>query len=249
MSNFKGKIALVTGGSSGIGFAIAKRFVDEGAKVFITGRRIAELEKAKQILGENITCVQGDVSNLADLDSLFKVIAQKAGRLDVLVANAGIVENRFLQDVTAESYNRIFDINTRGTFFTVQKSLPLLADGSSIVLLGTCLSIRGLPGSSVYIGSKAAVRSFARAWAAELKTRQIRVNTLSPGTTETPIIDGQFKSKEEADAARVMMANITPLGRLGRADEIAAAAYFLASDESSFCTGMDLFVDGGLSQL
>lgn len=248
MSNLKGKIALITGGGSGIGFAIAKRFVDEGAKVFITGRRTAELEKTKQMLGESITCVQSDVSNLADLDSLFKVIAQKAGRLDVLVANAGIVENRLLQDVTAESYNRIFDINTRGTFFTVQKSLPLLADGSSIVLLGTCLSIRGLPESSVYIGSKAAVRSFARAWAAELKTRQIRVNTLSPGPTETPIIDGQFKSKEEAEAARVMMANITPLGRLGRADEI-AAAFFLASAESSFCTGMDLFVDGGLSQL
>lgn len=208
-----------------------------------------ELKKAQESLGEKLSIIQGDISNLEDLDKLYETIKQKAGALDVVVANAGIVENQLLQDVTPKSYDQLFDINTRGTFFTVQKTLPLLRDGASIVLVGTCLSIKGLPASSVYVASKAAVRAFARVWAAELKDRQIRVNTLSPGPTETPIIDGQFRTKEEADAARVMMAEITPLGRIGRAEELAAAAYFLASDESSFCTGMDLFVDGGLSQL
>ena len=248
MSKLHGKVAVVTGAATGIGLAIAKRFVAEGAFVFITGRRQTELDRAKAALGNNAIAVQGDVSKVEDLDRLYKTVQDAKGTLDIVVANAGIVENLPIEAVTAEVYDRMFDINTRGLFFTVQKSLPLLKDGGSIVLVGSSVSGMGIPASSVYAATKAAVRSFARTFAADLKGRKIRVNNLSPGPIDTPIIDGQFKTAEEAAAGREQMASLPVLGRLGTAEEMANAAFFLASDESSYCTGIDLYADGGLSQ-
>ena len=248
MLKLKGKVAVITGGTTGIGLAIAERFVAEGAFVFITGRRQAELDRAKAVLGSNGIAVQGDVSKVEDLDRLYKTVQDAKGTLDIVVANAGIVENLPLESVTTEVYDRMFAINTRGLFFTVQKSLPLLKDGGSIVLVGSSVSGMGIPATSVYTATKAAVRSFARTFAADLKGRKIRVNTLSPGPIDTPIIDGQFKTAEEAAAGREQMASLPVLGRLGTAEEMANAAFFLASDESSYCTGIDLYADGGLSQ-
>jgi len=248
MSKLNGKVAVVTGGTSGIGLAIAKRFLAEGAFVFITGRRQTELDRAKAALGNNAIAVQGDVSKVEDLDRLYEAVREAKGTLDIVVANAGIVENGSIEAVTPEAYDRMFDINTKGIFFTVQKSLPLLKDGSSIVLVGSSVSAMGMPAHSVYTATKAAVRSFARTFAADLKGRKIRVNNLSPGPIDTPIIDGQFKTAEEAAAGREQMASLPVLGRLGTAEEMANAAFFLASDESSYCTGIDLYADGGLSQ-
>ncbi|RXH56196.1 SDR family oxidoreductase [Granulicella sibirica] len=248
MSKLNGKVAVITGGTTGIGLAIAERFVAEGAFVFITGRRQAELDLAKAALGDSVVAVQGDVSKMEDLDRLYEVVHDVKGTLDIVVANAGIVENLPLEAVTTELYDRMFNINTRGLFFTVQKSLPLLKDGASIVLVGSSVSGMGMPATSVYTATKAAVCSFARTFAADLKGRKIRVNTLSPGPIDTPIIDGQFRTAEEAAAGREQMASLPVLGRLGTAEEMASAAFFLASDESSYCTGIDLYADGGLSQ-
>jgi NAD(P)-dependent dehydrogenase (short-subunit alcohol dehydrogenase family) len=249
MSKLTGKVAVITGGSSGIGLATATQFVQEGAHVYITGRRQSELDKAKAEIGRNVVTVQGDIANLDDLDTLYRRIAADGRKIDIVVANAGFVEFGFLASATPEHFDKTFNINARGTFFTVQKALPLMNDGGSIVLVASCVHLKGIPQYTVYGATKAAVRSFTRSWAAELKDRRIRVNTLSPGATETPMIDGQFATKQESDGARKMFSGLIPLGRLGRAEELASAALFLASDASSYVTGADLVVDGGWTQV
>jgi NAD(P)-dependent dehydrogenase (short-subunit alcohol dehydrogenase family) len=249
MSKLNGKIAVITGGSSGIGLAAAKKFVEEGAYVLIVGRRQSELDKAKAEIGKNVTAVQADVANLDDLDRVYRIVKDQKGALDIVVASAGFVERVLTQDATTAHFDKTFGINARGVYFTVQKALPLLRKGGSVVLVSSLLHMKGLPEHGTYAATKAAVRSFARTWAMELKDRGIRVNTLSPGAVDTPIIDGQFKSREEADNARAFFASITPLGRLGRPEELASAILYLASDDSSYSTGIDLVVDGGTTQV
>jgi NAD(P)-dependent dehydrogenase (short-subunit alcohol dehydrogenase family) len=249
MSKLSGKIAIITGGSSGIGLATAKKFVEEGAYVFVAGRRQVELDKAKAEIGRNVTTVQADVADLADLDRLYRIIREEKGALDIVVANAGFVERALTKDVTPEHFDKTFGINARGVWFTVQKALPLLREGGSIVLVASAVYLKGLPEHGTYAATKAAMRSFARTWAAELKDRGIRVNTLSPGAIDTPIIDRQFKNKEEANGARAFFSSVTPLGRIGRPEEMASAALFLASSDSSYSTGIDLVADGGLTQV
>jgi NAD(P)-dependent dehydrogenase (short-subunit alcohol dehydrogenase family) len=249
MSKLSGKVAVITGGSSGIGLAAARRFVDEGAYVFVTGRRRLELDRARAAIGRNVTAVQGDVANLADLDRLYSQVKAEKGVIDIVVASAGFVEHASVDTATPEHFDKTFGINARGLFFTVQKALPLMTRGGSIVLVSSVLHLKGFPAHGTYSATKAAVRSFARTWAMELKDRGIRVNTLSPGAIDTPIIDGQFKTRQEADGARAMFAQLTPLGRIGQPDEMASAALFLASNDSSFSTGIDLVADGGLSQV
>lgn len=245
-----GKVALITGGNSGIGFATAKRFAEEGAQVFITGRRQPELDAAVKQIEGNVTAVQGDVSNLADLDRLYDNIKQKAGRVDILFANAGGGEFAPLGSITEEHFDKAFNINVKGLLFTVQKALPLLPDGSSIILNASIVSIKGLENFSVYSATKAAVRSFARTWTVDLKQRKIRVNAISPGPIETPIVDG-LATDLKVDPAQLKAGLIAgvPLGRMGTPDEIAKAAVFLASDDSSYVTGIELFVDGGMAQI
>lgn len=249
MSKLNGKIAVITGGSSGIGLATAKLFVEEGAHVFITGRRQAELDKSVAAIGRNVTAVQGDAASLEDLDRLYRTVREMKGRVDIVFANAGLVEHQTIATVTPEHFDKTFDLNVRGVLFAVQKALPLMGRGGSIILTSSIVAAKGLPAHGVYGATKAAVRSFARTWTTELKDRGIRVNSLSPGATDTPIIDGQFTSKEQADAAKASFASATPMGRIGRPEELAAAALFLASDDSSFITGIDLQVDGGLVQV
>ena len=239
-----GKIAVITGGSSGIGLATAKRFVEEGAYVFITGRRQAELDKAVAEIGRNVTGVQGDVSNLDDLDRLYKEVETKKGKLDVLFANAGIAEPVPTPDVTPEHYDRTFDINTRGVFFTVHKALPLMKDGGSIIVNGSGAWQKGIPMYAAYAATKAALRSFVRTWTAEFAGKGIRANVISPGPVETPILEGQFG--ENTDAVKERFKAMVPMGRIGKPEEIASAAVFLASEESSYISGIDLPVDGGL---
>jgi NAD(P)-dependent dehydrogenase (short-subunit alcohol dehydrogenase family) len=238
-----GKIAVITGGSSGIGLATAKRFVAEGAYVFVTGRRQEELDAAVRAVGSNVTGVQGDVANLPDLDRLYGVVKAAKGRIDVLYANAGVSESAPLGAVTEQHFDKIFGVNVRGTLFTVQKALPLLTDGGSIILTGSIASIKGFEGYCVYNASKAAVRSFARTWAAELKARKIRVNVLSPGPVETGVFDYL------PEGAKEQFASLIPRGSLGQPDEIATVALFLASDDSSFVNGVELFADGGTAQI
>jgi NAD(P)-dependent dehydrogenase (short-subunit alcohol dehydrogenase family) len=249
MAKLEGKIAVVTGGSSGIGLAAAKKFVEEGAYVFIVGRRQSELDKAGAEIGRNVTAVQADVANLDDLDRLYGIVKDQKGAVDIVVASAGFVERKLTQDATPAHFDKTFGINARGVYFTVQKALPLLRRGGSVVLVSSGLHLKGLPEHGTYAATKAALRSFARTWAMELKDRGIRVNTLSPGAVDTPIIDGQFKSKEEADGARAFFASITPLGRIGRPEEMASAVLYLASDDSSYSTGIDLVADGGITQV
>jgi NAD(P)-dependent dehydrogenase (short-subunit alcohol dehydrogenase family) len=239
-----GKIAVITGGSSGIGLATAKRFVEEGAYVFITGRRQAELDKAVAEIGSNVTGVQGDVSNLDDLDRLYKEVETKKGKLDVLFANAGIAEPVPTPDVTPEHYDRTFDINTRGVFFAVRKALPLMKDGGSIIVNGSGAWQKGIPMYAAYAATKAALRSFVRTWTAEFAGKGIRANVISPGPVETPILEGQFG--ENTDAVKERFKAMVPMGRIGKPEEIASAAVFLASEESSYISGIDLPVDGGL---
>jgi len=239
-----GKIAVITGGSSGIGLATAKRFVEEGAYVFITGRRQAELDKAVAEIGRNVTGVQGDVSNLDDLDRLYKEIETKKGKLDVLFANAGIAEPVPTPEVTPEHYDRTFDINTRGVFFAVHKALPLMKDGGSIIVNGSGAWQKGIPMYAAYAATKAALRSFVRTWTAEFAGKGIRANVISPGPVETPILEGQFG--ENTEAVKERFKAMVPMGRIGKPEEIASAAVFLASDESSYISGIDLPVDGGL---
>ena len=249
MGKLEGKVAVITGGSSGMALASARRFVEEGAYVFITGRRQSELDKAKAEIGKNVTAVQGDVAKLSDLDKLYAAVKSEKGALDIVVANAGIVEMVMTKDATPEHYDKTFNINARGTFFTVQKALPLLRDGGSIVLVSSVASVKGIPFYATYSATKAAMRSFVRSWAADFKDRGIRVNTLSPGPIDTPIMDSQVKTKEEADALKKQFMQMIPVGRLGRSEEMALAALFLASDDSSFITGIDLPADGGLTQV
>jgi NAD(P)-dependent dehydrogenase (short-subunit alcohol dehydrogenase family) len=249
MGKLDGKVAVVTGGNSGIGLATAKRFAAEGAKVVITGRRQAELNKAIAEVGHGAIGVQGDVSKLADLDRLYATIKEKHGRVDILFANAGGGKFAPLGAITEEHFDREFNINVKGLLFTVQKALPLFTDGGSIILNASIVSIKGMAAFSVYSATKAAVRSFARTWTVELKDRKIRVNALSPGPIETPGVDGLANSQEELDQIKTGLAASVPLGRMGEADEIAKVAVFLASDDSSYVTGIELFVDGGMAQI
>jgi NAD(P)-dependent dehydrogenase (short-subunit alcohol dehydrogenase family) len=239
----EGKIAVVTGGSAGIGFGTAKRFVEEGAHVFITGRRQAELDKAVAEIGRNVTAIQADASNLADIDRIYSIVKERAGRIDVLFVNAGFYELGTFGEITEEHFDRTFNTNVRGLLFAVQKALPLLSKGSSVILNGSIASMKGYPSFSVYDATKAAVRSFARGWIVDLKGRDIRINVLSPGHTETP---GLAVLADE-NVRNAMMANV-PLGRMGTPDDLAKAAVFLASDDSSYITGIELFVDGGVAQ-
>jgi NAD(P)-dependent dehydrogenase (short-subunit alcohol dehydrogenase family) len=249
MGKLEGKVAVITGGNSGMGLATAQRFVAEGAYVFITGRRQAELDKAVKQIGRNITGVRGDVSNLADLDRLYATVKEKKGVIDVLFANAGIGSFAPIGSITEEHFDGIFGINVRGLLFSVQKALPLFQDGGSIILNASVASIGGTEGASVYSASKAAVRSFARGWTNDLKGRKIRVNTLSPGPIDTPLFEKAGNSKEEAEAFKSYVVGRVPLGRIGTSEEIANVALFLASDDSSFVTGIELFVDGGMAQV
>lgn len=249
MAELTGKIALITGGSSGIGLATARRFVKEGAHVFITGRRQSELDKAVAQIGRDVTAVQGDVANLDDIDRLYRVIAAEKGALDIIVANAGFVEQVTLANATPEHFDRTFGVNARGTFFVVQRALPLLREGAAIVLVSSNTYLKGFPEYTTYSATKAALRSFARSWAAELKTRGIRVNVVSPGPIDTPILDGMVETPEQAAALKAQYGQLMPLGRIGRPDEVASAALFLASTASSFSTGIELVVDGGFTQL
>jgi len=244
-----GKIALVTGGNSGIGLATAKAFVDEGAYVFITGRRPSELEAARRKIGSNVTEVQGDVSNAADLDRLFAQIEREKGRLDIVFANAGIAKYAPFGSVTEDVYDSIFGTNVKGVLFTVQKALPLMPDGASIILNSSIVGTKGLPANSVYSATKAAVRSFARTWTTDLKNRRIRVNAISPGTIDTPGLGALLASSGAAAERLKAISSIVPLGRLGSAEEIAKAVVFLASDDSSYITGAELFIDGGFAQV
>ncbi len=249
MGKLEGKIALVTGGNSGIGLATAKQFVNEGAYVFITGRRKPELEAAVKDIGRNVTGVQGDVSNLGDLDRLFAQIKQEKGKLDIVFANAGVAMYAPFGKITEEHYDSIFAINVKGLLSTVQKALPLLPDGASIILNASIVASKGLPANSVYSATKAAVRSFARTWTTDLKDRRIRVNAVSRGPIDTPGLNDLVASTGAGEQRLKMISNTVPLGRLGTPNEIARAVVFLASDDSSYITGTELFVDGGFAQV
>jgi NAD(P)-dependent dehydrogenase (short-subunit alcohol dehydrogenase family) len=237
------KVAVVTGGSAGIGLGAAKRFAAEGAQVFITGRRLSELEKAVAEIGGNVTAVPGDTSKLSDIDLLYKTIQERAGRIDVLFVNAAFYEIGKLGEITEEHFDKTFNTNVRGLLFAVQKALPMLSQGSSVILVGSIASIKGFQAFSVYDASKAAVRSFARSWIIDLKGRGIRVNVLSPGHIDTPGLSALMTDEQKAG----VMANV-PLGRLGTPDDMAKAAVFLASDDSSYVNGVELFADGGVAQ-
>jgi NAD(P)-dependent dehydrogenase (short-subunit alcohol dehydrogenase family) len=243
MGMLDGKIALVTGGTSGIGLATATEFVREGAYVFITGRREAELAAAEAAIGQNVAAVQGDVSKMADLDRLFARIEREKGRLDIVFANAGVARYGAFGAITEELFDSIFDVNVKGLLFTVQKALPLLSDGASVILTGSIASSFGIPSMSVYSASKADVRSFARSWILDLKERGVRINVLSPGHTATPGLNVLLDEKEQAGLAPTI-----PLRRLGTADDLGKAAVFLASEDSAYVTGTELVVDGGVTQ-
>jgi len=249
MSNrLEGKIALITGGTTGIGLASAQEFVAQGATVFITGRRQAELDKAVAAIGPRAIGIQGDVAKLEDLDRIYREIAEKAGHLDILFANAGGGDMLALGSITEEHFDRIFDANVKGTLFTVQKALPLLRDGGSILLTSSTTSVQGTENFSVYSASKAAVRNFARSWALDLKDRGIRVNVVSPGPIRTPGLGGLVPD-EARQGLFDFLASQVPLGRLGEAAEIGKTVAFLASDAASFINGTELFVDGGMAQV
>jgi NAD(P)-dependent dehydrogenase (short-subunit alcohol dehydrogenase family) len=246
MGKLEGKISLVTGGNSGIGLATAKRFVNEGAYVFITGRREPELAQAVKEIGRNVTGVQGDVANLADLDRLFAQIKREKGKLDIVFANAGGARFAALGKITEEHYEALFNSNVKGLLFTVQKALPLMPNRGSIILNASVAgSTAPSPEWSVYNATKAAVRSFARSWTTDLKDRRIRVNAVSPGYTDTP----PWHSIEAAEERMKFISNSVPLGRFGTPDEVAKAVVFLASEDSSYITGTELFVDGGFAQV
>jgi NAD(P)-dependent dehydrogenase (short-subunit alcohol dehydrogenase family) len=238
-----GKTAVITGGTEGIGLATAKLFVKEGAYVFITGRRRKELDEAVHAIGANVSGVQGDVAQLADLDRLYDTVSKVKGRIDIVFANAGVGEFAPLGGISEEHFDKLFNINVRGTLFTVQKALPLLKDGGSIILNGSVASVKGTGAFGVYAASKAALRSFVRTWTTELKDRHIRSNVVSPGPINTPLAN-----RQSAGLLAPIVSTI-PMGRMGEPDEVAKAALFLASDDSSFITGIELFVDGGRAQI
>ena len=244
MGKLQGKIAVITGATSGMALATAKLFVTEGAYVFITGRRQEQLDKAVKEIGKNVTGVQGDAASLADLDRLYAKVKSEKGRIDVLYASAGIGEFGVpIGSVTEAGFDKVFDVNVKGTLFTVQKALPLMSDGGSIIMTGSIASVKGFGGLGVYNATKAAIRSFARTWTVDLKDRKIRVNVISPGTIDTGVFVGVPKEVKD------QFVSIIPMGRIGRSEEIATAALFLASDDSSFITGIELFVDGGTAQI
>jgi NAD(P)-dependent dehydrogenase (short-subunit alcohol dehydrogenase family) len=243
VDKLQGKVAVITGATAGIGFAAADLFVKEGSHVFITGRRQKELDEAVRAIGKNVTGVQGDAAELSDLDRLYETVRATGRRIDIVFANAGLGEFLPLGRITEEHFDKLFNINVKGTLFTVQKALPLLNEGASIILTGSVASIKGTPAFWVYGATKAAIRNFVRGWTVELKDRRIRSNVLSPGPTDTPLV-----SRSPADAIARIVSTI-PLGRIGQSEEIAKAALFLASDDSSFVTGIELFVDGGRGQI
>ena len=251
MGKLDGKVALITGASEGIGLATAERFLAEGAEhVFITGRRQEVLDEAVKKLGaKNVTGVRGDTASLTDLDELYAVIKKEKGRLDVLFANAGTTLSTPLESVTEQQFDDLINVNVKGVLFTVQKALPLLVDGASIILTGSGASIKAAPARSVYGATKAAIRSFARSWTVDLKERKIRVNTLSPGVIDTPLARSFIESSGESSKHVSQVLAATPLGRMGTSEEIAKAVVFLASDDSSYITGIELFVDGGVAQI
>ena len=249
MGALEGKVAVITGGNSGIGLATATRFVKEGAYVFITGRRRAELDKAVSLIGKNVTAVQGDVTKLEDPDRVAAVVRDEKGVVDIIVSNAGLTEQASIDTLTPEHFDKTFNLNARAPVFLVQKLLPLMTGGGSIILVGSGMHVMGIPGHTAYAATKAALRSYARTWAAEFKDRGIRVNTLSPGVTDTPILDSQSSTPGERDALVNMYLGMIPIGRLARAEEMASAVVFLASDQSSYMTGADLMNDGGVAQV
>ena len=248
IKKLEGKVAVITGGSSGIGLATAKRFTSEGARVYISGRRQSELDEAVKEIGDNAIGVRGDVSNLADLDRLYGTVKQQKDQIDILFANAGVAELSPLGQITEAHFDKTFDVNVRGTLFTVQKALPLMPDGASIVVNASVASFKGVPAFGVYAATKAALRSFARSWSVDLKDRKIRVNVISPGMVITPILN-VFGNDQQIEEMKAQFAGITPLGRPGTPDEIAKAVEFLASNDSSYVTGIELSVDGGWAQI
>jgi NAD(P)-dependent dehydrogenase (short-subunit alcohol dehydrogenase family) len=248
-NKLEGKIAVITGGNSGIGLATAKRFVSEGAYVFISGRRQKELDLALSEIGKNVIGIQGDVSNLADLDRLYNTVKDQKGHLDILFANAGIAQFAPLGEISEEHFDTIFRINVKGLLFTVQKALPLFQNGGSIILNASIGSSKGFEETSVYSATKAAVRSFARTWTGDLRHRKIRVNAISPGPIDTPIFSNVLQNEEQIDQFKKNIVNTVPMGRMGSPDEVAKVVSFLASDDSSYITGIELFVDGGLAQI
>jgi NAD(P)-dependent dehydrogenase (short-subunit alcohol dehydrogenase family) len=245
----EGKVALITGGNSGIGLATAKQFVNEGAYVYISGRRDTELAAAVKEIGENVAGIQGDVSNLGDLDRLFAQIKREKGKLDIVFANAGVAAYAPFGKITEEHFDSIFDINVKGLLFTVQKALPLLPDGASVILNASVVASKGFSSNSVYSATKAAIRSFARTWTTDLKDRHIRVNAVSPGPIDTPGLNNLLASSGAGEQRLKALSTVVPLGRLGTPDEIAKAVVFLASEDSNYITGTELFVDGGFAQV
>jgi NAD(P)-dependent dehydrogenase (short-subunit alcohol dehydrogenase family) len=253
MKRLEGKVAVITGGNSGIGLATAQRFVSEGAYVFITGRRQSELDAAVSQIGRDITGVQSDVSNLADLDRLYAKVKEQKDHIDILFANAGLGELASLETITEAHFEKTFNVNVKGLLFTVQKALPLFQDGGSIVLNASTAGSKAANGFSVYGATKAAVRSFARSWAVELKHRKMRVNAISPGPIDTPglsgFVSGMAQGEQQIEQIKTSIVSSVPLGRMGTPDEVAKVISFLASDDSSFITGIELFVDGGMAQI
>jgi len=249
MSKLNGKIAVVTGGNSGIGLATAIRFAAEGAQVVIVGRRQSELDKALTLIGPGAIAIQADIAKLDDLDRVFTQVKAAKGRVDILFANAGLGDFQPIGSITEESFDRTFGINVKGTLFTVQKALPLMQAGGSVILTGSTTGTMGTAAFSVYSATKAALRNFARSWALDLKGTGIRVNVLSPGPISTPGLDSALSGTVQKEAIIDDMTAQVPLGRIGQPEEVAAAALFLASDESSFMTGSEMFVDGGFAQV
>ena len=244
-----GKIAVITGGNSGIGLATAQCFVEEGAYVYIVGRRQNELDTAVNQIGKNVTGIQGDVSNLSDLDRLYDTVKQQKGRIDILFANAGIIGLLPLGSITEDHFDKIFSVNVKGLLFTVQKALPLFQNGGSIILITSIAGSKGFEGLSVYSATKAAIRSFARTWTVDLKYRKIRVNAVSPGPIDTPMISSMVQTEKQGEQLKTTLLSTVPLGRIGSPDEVAKAVSFLAWDDSSYVTGIELFVDGGQAQI
>jgi len=248
-NKLEGKIAVITGGNSGIGLATAKRFVTEGAYVFITGRRQKQLDLAVSEIGKNVIGIQSDVSNLADIDKIYNTVKDQKNHIDIIFANAGIAQFAPLEKISEEHFDKIFRINVKGLLFTVQKLLPIFQEGGSIILNASIGSSKGVEDTSVYSATKAAVRSFARTWTVDLRHRKIRVNAISPGPIDTPIFSNLMQNEEQSEQFKKNIVNTVPMGRMGTPDEVAKVVSFLASDDSSYITGIELFVDGGLAQI